>query len=185
MRLSQRLSRLSQTSGKSRAADMRDRLSRPYVNRAGKSVSLGWETLPGDYAEDVERMIANDPEALADFREARLALSCRLKLLRPWRFPCGCRALVRVLNRCHYLTTILLPASRDHPEIAERVKAGDPQHRAALLWLSMGSAMSPTRWRATSRKGDGTGSGLVCAETKRGASLVILAFSRFRRPPFR
>ena len=46
MRLSQRLSRLSQTPGKSRAADMRDRLSRPYVNRAGKSLSLGWETLP-------------------------------------------------------------------------------------------------------------------------------------------
>ena len=46
MRLSQRLSRLSQTPGKSRAADIRDRLSRPYVNRAGKSLSLGWETLP-------------------------------------------------------------------------------------------------------------------------------------------
>ena len=45
-RLSQRLSRLSRFSGKSRAADMRDRLSRPYVNRAGKSLSLGWETLP-------------------------------------------------------------------------------------------------------------------------------------------
>ena len=54
MRLSQRLSRLSQTLGKSLAADMRDRLSRPYVSRAGKSLSLGVGDFPGGFCEHDE-----------------------------------------------------------------------------------------------------------------------------------
>jgi len=211
---------------------MRDRLSRPYVNRAGKSVSLGWETLPGDYAEDVERMIANDPEALADFREAvkgepgrpkadeetpynvrDLQVTCgngkaytlsRLKRETPDLFAavslCNvsngvrfllCRSLRRsnycVLVTCFPLRSVHAPTkgdfitlkargtskdflaariNRDHPEIAERVKAGDPQHRAVLLWLSMGWPMPPTRWRASSRKGEGAGTGLVLPETE-------------------
>ena len=57
----------------------------------------------------------------------------------------------------------------------------DPQRRTALLPLSMGSSMPPTSYRATSCNGDGTGSGLVGTETKRGASLVFLASCRFRR----
>jgi len=72
--------------------------------------------------------------------------------------------LTRGSNNKTYLAARL---NRDHPEIAERVKAGDPQNRSTLIWLAMGWLMPPTRYRATSRNGDGTGSGLVIRETER------------------
>jgi hypothetical protein len=150
VRLSQRLSRLSRFLGKSRAADMRDRLSQPYVYRLGKSVSLGRETLPGDYAEDVERQARTAAETLAaapklathggDRKTESSGSSSKLLLAQ---------------KSSNDPSRLAARINRDHPEIAERVKAGDPQNRAALLWLSMGWLMSPTRYRASSRTGGG------------------------------
>jgi len=179
VRLSQRLSRLSQTSGKSRAADMRDRLSRPYVNRAGKSLSLGWETLPGDYAEDVLAVIAEQVEKERRERQAEtLAAAPKAGPPEGGRPKKGSK-LLPIPKSSYDPSRLAARINRDHPEIAERVKAGDPQHRAAgfrqffdgrlmttplhpnpqnrstLLWLSMGSAMSPTQYRASSRTGGG------------------------------
>ena len=42
----------------------------------------------------------------------------------------------------------------------------DPQRRTALLPLSMGSAMPPTSWLASSCDGEGMGMGLVKTENR-------------------
>jgi len=132
VRLSQRLSRLSRFLGKSRAADMRDRLSRPYVNRAGKSVSLGWETLPplkGESEQTFCQIMTSPHRPSAKLSEGGESE----------------QTFCQIMTRGH------------HP---------NPHHRSALLWLSMGSPMSPTRYRSTSRNGRGMGVELVLLETQ-------------------
>ena len=227
MRLSQRLSRLSQTPGKSRAADIRDRLSRPYVNRAGKSLSLGWETLPplkgagrvekADNLLPVYRDEAKGRQKDHGGTAPGKSLPVKLPEVKnsDARDAAGKAAGVRVLQATGH-TAPITPAeamaaapklathgrptkgnenkgdfitlkargtskeflaarlNRDHPEIAECVKAGDPQRRAALLRLAMGKPMSPTSYRASSRDGDGTGVSLVGTETEKSYLAAVL-----------
>ena len=53
-----------------------------------------------------------------------------------------------------------------------------PRHRQTLVRLAMGRPMSPTRYRATSRNGDGTGSGLVIPRNNYGAFSEFLTFGQ-------
>jgi len=80
MRLSQRLSRLSQTLGKSRGQDMRDRLSHPVLYTGGK-VSVSRRRIIAK--QPIERLPSTNqgiPPALSvdHLPKARRILSCRL-----------------------------------------------------------------------------------------------------------
>ena len=146
MRLSQRLSRLSQTPGKSRAADMRDRLSRPYVNRAGKSLSLGWETLPPlKGAGRVEKA----------------------ENLRPFY-----QDAAKGRQKDHGGTAPGKSLVVKLPQVKAREAAGNAY---TPLRLSSVRSMPPTRYRASWTHGDGIGMGLVGTENKKSYLAAVLS----------
>lgn len=91
---------------------------------------------------------ASDPEALADFREAMKGQGKRNDIP---NILYNIKEVQAGTGKAYTLSRL----KRETPELFERVKAGDPQRRSALIRLAMGWPMPPTRWRATSRNGGG------------------------------
>ena len=208
MRLSQRLSRLSQTPGKSRAADMRDRLSQPYVSRLGKSLSLGWETLPplkgAGRGEKTENLLPVCQDA-AKGRQMELAGTRPNKTDLVVKLPPPQKSKARDAagkaagaNQHTKSLPVKLPEPKNSDARGDMTKKAVPQKVAepknsdardaagrayTSLRLSTVRSIPPTRHRASSRDGDGTGVSLVGTETEKSYLAAVLYPRRFRSPP--
>jgi hypothetical protein len=138
--------------------------------------------LAGEKIEDVERMIANDPEALADFQK---------ETTKKVGAPIGNDNAAKPENRktnnsntTNYSKVnrgkayTLSRLKRETPELfaavvkVELMTRADiatiafalavlqsPRHRQSLIRMALGAPLPPTRWRATWTRGDGTGQG--------------------------
>ena len=72
--------------------------------------------------------------------------------------------------------------NRDHPEIAERVKAGDPQRLFTLIRLARGFANATDALAGNVVQWRWHGSGLVIQKTEKSYLAAVLSPCRFRRP---